>query len=158
MVPLKSCQFLYISNTSWSSFSDFFFLKKKDGLVLGHCILSQNIRNFWRTLYVNEVNCVEFIFVCTSLKSWPRVAKVPLHKQEPVLWKSAHISYLKLYSYVELGLFRQSSMINQNYLFSKVVCRNWQTMILLFLSQNTCHYWYQELLREFENDWATFSK
>ena len=119
----------------------FVYWKKKDCLVLGHCILSQNIRNFWRTLYVNEVNCVEFIFVCTSLKSWPRVAKVPLHKQEPVLWKSAHISYLKLYSYVELGLFRQSSMINQNYLFSKVVCRNWQTMILLFLSQNTCHYW-----------------
>ena len=102
-----------------------FVFEKKDCLVLGHCILSQNIRNFWRTLYVNEVNCVEFIFVCTSLRSWPIVAKVPLHRQEPVLWKSAHISYLKLYSYVEWGLFGQVSFYHKisELILSSYYCR-----------------------------------
>ena len=102
-----------------------FVFEKKDCLVLDHCILSQNIRNFWRTLYVNEVNCVEFIFVCTSLRSWPIVAKVPLHRQEPVLWKSAHISYLKLYSYVEWGLFGQVSFYHKisELILSSYYCR-----------------------------------
>ena len=121
----QNCQFRAISNPTWSSCSDFCLLKKKDCLVLGHCILSQNIRNFWRTLYVNEVNCVEFIFVCTSLRSWPIVAKVPLHKQEPVLWKSAHISYLKLYSYVEWSLFGQISFYHKisELILSSYYCR-----------------------------------